>query len=102
MDDLIQKKGLILWIPEHPDVNAIETALHHEIIFLRASNCVPNKDEIILLLSEAIRDFKAYPNRVLRFFIHKDCGCPADVDMSWANPARPITGFMYCYNGGDE
>lgn len=93
MEQITQEEGLILWIPENPDKKKIKKALQSELKFIKKSNCVPQKEDIIKCLERAIIHFGAYPNRLLRFYPD---------GFSWQNPTRPLKIFMYRYNPKNE
>lgn len=98
MEKITQEKGLILWIPENPDVDKIAKALKSELEFVELSLVIPDKDEIIKTIQNAIRIFGAYPNRIIRLHVCQNPECDGEVNMSWENPSSPIKTFMYRYN----
>lgn len=88
--DIDSKEGIILWIPKNPDWDYIMHGLKDEVACLNKSKTIPNKEDIIALLEQAILHSHAYPYRKLRFYKE---------GFEWENPDEGFDmPFSFRYN----
>lgn len=88
--EFIQRKGLILWIPDNSNKKEIEEELEQEIIYVKANKQIANRKEILEILKEAKLHFSSYPNRLM---------CFNEYSFSWKNPIEKTKEFKFWFNG---
>jgi hypothetical protein len=93
-----RQSGLILWLPKGTDMSKIKKNLSEEMEIVMNTK-IADKNKILALLQVAKGIIHAYPNRKLRFYIDKNCGCPYNVNMDWKTLSDKEQMFIFRYNG---